>query len=302
MGKRDERKREQEGANISSIFTMPRLLLLTCGSERRCRGGKDVGRRFLRSPGFARVVGSRGALRWSWYSFGHAKRICSRLRERCEVVDDESWTGDGQKRKRLALVAPEVNLFLLARFCTLSLLSPYSTQYRAPRTRPSTCCTSPKRLYPAPSLKRFFPSRPRSGTSSSATLGQLSQQGLVSRWNLHTQATAARSTQILGAFAFPLSSRPTDLDSVRRDGEAPIVIYGYIPSRALGCIGAIVFALAFVTHFALFLRLRGTRVFQGLLALGCVMEVVGYCMRIMSHCECSFPLPSARLSKLDLGS
>ncbi|ORY89820.1 RTA1 like protein-domain-containing protein [Leucosporidium creatinivorum] len=67
------------------------------------------------------------------------------------------------------------------------------------------------------------------------------------------------------------------------DGEAPIVIYGYIPSRALGCVGAIIFALAFVTHFALFLRLRGTRVFQALLALGCVMEVVGYCMRIMSH-------------------
>lgn len=68
------------------------------------------------------------------------------------------------------------------------------------------------------------------------------------------------------------------------DGEAPIVIFGYIPSRALGAIGAVVFALAFVTHLALFFRLKGgTRPFQALMAFGCIMEVVGYCFRILGY-------------------
>lgn len=68
------------------------------------------------------------------------------------------------------------------------------------------------------------------------------------------------------------------------DGEAPISIFGYIPNKALGCVGAIIFALCFVGHFGLFLRLKPTRMFQGLMTFGCVMEVVGYCFRLLAHC------------------
>ena len=44
------------------------------------------------------------------------------------------------------------------------------------------------------------------------------------------------------------------------------------------------FGLAFVCHFALLVRLRATRIFQGLLSLGCLMEVVGYGFRVTAHC------------------
>lgn len=56
-----------------------------------------------------------------------------------------------------------------------------------------------------------------------------------------------------------------------------------MPNKALGCIGAIIFALCFVGHFGLFLRLKSTRLFQGLMTFGCIMEVVGYCFRILAH-------------------
>jgi len=132
MGKRDEGMREQGSKMVNSVYKLPLLLLRTCSSEGRCSLRKDVGDRFLRSPGFAWVVAGRGALRCSWCSFGHAERICSRLRMRCELDDDDSWGRAMDRSESLGAVSlPKVDLRLVTRFCTLVSHSPYSTSTRS---------------------------------------------------------------------------------------------------------------------------------------------------------------------------
>ncbi|KWU43223.1 hypothetical protein RHOSPDRAFT_19892 [Rhodotorula sp. JG-1b] len=65
--------------------------------------------------------------------------------------------------------------------------------------------------------------------------------------------------------------------------ESAIAIYGYIPSRALATIALITFGLALLNHVVHLIRLRGTRVFQGLLVFGCACEIVGYANRLFAH-------------------
>ncbi|GAA5883027.1 hypothetical protein JCM3774_004219 [Rhodotorula dairenensis] len=65
--------------------------------------------------------------------------------------------------------------------------------------------------------------------------------------------------------------------------ESAVAIYGYIPSRALATIALITFGLALLNHVVHLIRLRGTRVFQGLLVFGCACEIVGYANRLFAH-------------------
>ncbi|SCZ89417.1 BZ3500_MvSof-1268-A1-R1_Chr9g10403 [Microbotryum saponariae] len=85
----------------------------------------------------------------------------------------------------------------------------------------------------------------------------------------------------------PINANPSS-------GETTISIFGYIPSRALASIAAIVFALGLLCHVVYLIRcvcegwmgrvgLPGTRSFQSLLAIGCAMEVGGYIVRILAH-------------------
>ncbi|KAI5454006.1 hypothetical protein NCC49_004999 [Naganishia albida] len=77
----------------------------------------------------------------------------------------------------------------------------------------------------------------------------------------------------------PFNPKPRPLP----DGEAYISIYNYVPSLALGALAAALFAIAFIGHTYLFVKGRGIRWFQGLIAFGCAMEIVGYGFRIKSH-------------------
>ncbi|KAM0789456.1 hypothetical protein ACM66B_000278 [Microbotryomycetes sp. NB124-2] len=74
----------------------------------------------------------------------------------------------------------------------------------------------------------------------------------------------------------PINDDPTN-------GKSPIALYGYVPNRALACIGALVFLLALIAHTALCVRFRAVRVFQALLAIGCLLETVGYIIRVVGH-------------------
>ncbi|GAA5987677.1 hypothetical protein JCM10908_007168 [Rhodotorula pacifica] len=65
--------------------------------------------------------------------------------------------------------------------------------------------------------------------------------------------------------------------------ESAVAIYGYIPSEALATIALITFGLALLNHVVHLIRLRGTRVFQGLLVFGCACEIVGYASRLFAH-------------------
>jgi hypothetical protein len=218
MGKRDEGMREQGRKMVNSVYRLSLLLLRTCSSEGRCSLRKDVGDRFLRSPGFARVVAGRGALRCSWCSFGHAERICSRLRERCELDDDDSWGRPMDRSESLGAVSlPKIDLRLVTRFCTLVSHSPYSTSTRSQTYAQALAAPLQNARTPAPFLKRFFPSRGRSRTTLRATLDQHSQQLFTPTWILHTQVTAARLIQIPGAFRLRLRSR-------RRSNRSPGVV------------------------------------------------------------------------------
>ncbi|KAJ9112321.1 hypothetical protein QFC19_000741 [Naganishia cerealis] len=103
----------------------------------------------------------------------------------------------------------------------------------------------------------------------------------------------------------PYNPKPRPLP----DGEAYISIYNYVPSMALGVLAAALFAVAFIGHTYFYVKGRGIRWFQGLMAFGCVstipslqgksltageltdvlltptqaMEIVGYGFRIKSH-------------------
>ena len=59
------------------------------------------------------------------------------------------------------------------------------------------------------------------------------------------------------------------------DGEAGIIIYGYVPSLILGAIGAATFALAFGVHFWHTIRGKGVRTFQLLVCVCCVSPCPG---------------------------
>ncbi|WRT67287.1 uncharacterized protein IL334_004254 [Kwoniella shivajii] len=68
-----------------------------------------------------------------------------------------------------------------------------------------------------------------------------------------------------------------------KDDEAGIVIYGYIPSLALGIIGIIAFATVLCVHSFWLIRNKGTRSFHMLMIIGALMEVGGYAARLASH-------------------
>ncbi|GAA5938245.1 uncharacterized protein JCM15063_000680 [Sporobolomyces koalae] len=68
------------------------------------------------------------------------------------------------------------------------------------------------------------------------------------------------------------------------DGESAIVIYGYIPSLAFGIVALVLFGIALLGHgWRTVTRSRQTRVFHSLFVLGCVLELVGYSARLVSH-------------------
>ena len=61
---------------------------------------------------------------------------------------------------------------------------------------------------------------------------------------------------------------------------ARISLYGYWPGSLLAYVALVTFSLALVLHLFWMVRHKTTRVFQGLLALGCVMELLGYSFRL----------------------
>ncbi|KAK4054250.1 hypothetical protein OIV83_001276 [Microbotryomycetes sp. JL201] len=83
------------------------------------------------------------------------------------------------------------------------------------------------------------------------------------------------------ASQFPDYHGPVNNDP--SNGSSPIALYGYVPNRALAAIGALVFLLALIAHSALFAKFRSIRVFQALFAVGCLLETVGYCVRVVGH-------------------
>jgi hypothetical protein len=83
-----------------------------------------------------------------------------------------------------------------------------------------------------------------------------------------------------------------------RDGESRIIIYNYVPSLALQIVAIITFAIALLAHAYFYVRKPRSRLFEGLLASGCVCfawlgrrtlsrkqiwELVGYAFRLLSH-------------------
>ncbi|WVR05323.1 hypothetical protein IAU60_002337 [Kwoniella sp. DSM 27419] len=72
-----------------------------------------------------------------------------------------------------------------------------------------------------------------------------------------------------------------------KDDEARIVIYGYVPSLALGIVGIITFILIGGVHaYWLFTKrwtAKGRRWFHGLILIGTLMEAGGYAARLASH-------------------
>ncbi|KAF4556164.1 RTA1-like protein 10 [Elsinoe fawcettii] len=73
---------------------------------------------------------------------------------------------------------------------------------------------------------------------------------------------------------------PTNFPNPMGPNDASIVIYGYVPSLAVGVLGVVLFALLFVLHLLLLLRHR-TWYFTPVL-VGTFMEIVGYVFRLLS--------------------
>lgn len=65
--------------------------------------------------------------------------------------------------------------------------------------------------------------------------------------------------------------------------DAPIIIYGYVPSLILAIIASITFGLSTLTHFFQIIRYR-TWWFL-VIPVGTAMEVVGYAFRVLSNVE-----------------
>ncbi|WWD16082.1 hypothetical protein CI109_100507 [Kwoniella shandongensis] len=68
-----------------------------------------------------------------------------------------------------------------------------------------------------------------------------------------------------------------------KEDEARIVIYGYIPSLALGLVGIITFILVACAHTFWLVRKKRTRTFHILILIGALMEIGGYGARLASH-------------------
>jgi hypothetical protein len=68
---------------------------------------------------------------------------------------------------------------------------------------------------------------------------------------------------VMSTYRGPINTNPGD-------GEASIIIYGYVPSLALGIVGAVAFFLALLANAWYALSQRGYRSFHTLLLVGCV--------------------------------
>ncbi|GAA6054591.1 hypothetical protein JCM3770_000067 [Rhodotorula araucariae] len=68
-----------------------------------------------------------------------------------------------------------------------------------------------------------------------------------------------------------------------KDGEAGVIIYGYVPSNALAAVALITFGLVVFNHTSHLVRHKSTRVFSSLMVFGCLCEIVGYASRLVSH-------------------
>ncbi|GAA5851092.1 hypothetical protein JCM9279_000318 [Rhodotorula babjevae] len=67
------------------------------------------------------------------------------------------------------------------------------------------------------------------------------------------------------------------------DGESSVIIYGYVPSRALATIALVSFGLVALNYLSILARFKQSRAFNGLMVFGCVCEIVGYAARLFSH-------------------
>ncbi|GAA5834454.1 hypothetical protein JCM3766R1_005217 [Sporobolomyces carnicolor] len=67
------------------------------------------------------------------------------------------------------------------------------------------------------------------------------------------------------------------------NGEAAVSLYGFVPTNAFPVIALLTFGLSLLAHTTNFVRLRSTRVFEGLLVAGSAMEICGYACRLVSH-------------------
>ena len=54
------------------------------------------------------------------------------------------------------------------------------------------------------------------------------------------------------------------------DGESSVIIYGYIPSRALATIALVSFGLVALNYLSILARFKQSRAFNGLMVFGCV--------------------------------
>ncbi|GAA5930968.1 hypothetical protein JCM3775_000765 [Rhodotorula graminis] len=67
------------------------------------------------------------------------------------------------------------------------------------------------------------------------------------------------------------------------DGESSVIIYGYVPSRALATIALVSFGLVALNYLSILARFKQSRAFSGLMVFGCICEIVGYAARLFSH-------------------
>lgn len=124
-------------------------------------------------------------------------------------------------------------------------------------------------LYPT-AIQAFSRIRRRCGrcwTSGASFVGPAAVRLLVS-WALASSASGKHTRwlsllHLRQMYNGPLNPNPAD-------GESGIVIYGYVPSLALGAVGVATFALAIVVHGWHLVRIRRTRTFEGLLVFGSV--------------------------------
>ena len=89
-----------------------------------------------------------------------------------------------------------------------------------------------------------------------------------------TVVTVLMMSSSSGGYVDPSFPNPNGPD------DAPIIIYGYLPSLVLGILGLILFVVAAILHLYQVLRFR-TWYFIPVEA-ACVMETVGYIFRILS--------------------
>lgn len=76
-------------------------------------------------------------------------------------------------------------------------------------------------------------------------------------------AVLQRRLLVMSTYRGPINTDPGP-------GEASIIIYGYVPSLALGVVGAVAFFLVLLANAWYALSQRGYRSFHTLLLVGCV--------------------------------